>query len=103
MVNDFDISPSKMADTAQRVVDRAVEEALRREHGVIGNEHIFLAFAQVEWDLFAHVMRDLKLNPHQILSSLEEHMRVLPSFAGRNDRNGIDGHRIDGHRTGGAG
>ncbi len=36
---------------------RAVEEALRREHAMLGNEHIFLAFAQVEWDTFAEVMR----------------------------------------------
>ncbi len=52
-VEDLDISPSKIAETAQRIVDRAVEEARRREHPLLTGEHIFLAFAQVEWDLFA--------------------------------------------------
>ena len=52
-VDDLDISPSKIGETAQRIVDRAVEEARRREHALLTNEHIFLAFAQVEWDTFA--------------------------------------------------
>ena len=38
------------------------------------NEHVFLAFAQVEWDTFSQVMRDLELNPHEILQALEEHL-----------------------------
>ena len=52
-VEDLDISPSKVAETAQRIIDRAIEEARRREHALLTNEHLFLAFAQVEWDMFA--------------------------------------------------
>jgi ATP-dependent Clp protease ATP-binding subunit ClpA len=63
-----------------------VEESRRREHAVLGNEHIFLAFAQVEWDLFSQVMRDLELNPHAILQALEEHLNMVPAFAGRDLR-----------------
>ena len=63
-VEDLDISPSKIAETAQRIIDRAIEEARRREHALLTNEHMFLAFAQVEWDTFAEVMRDIELNPH---------------------------------------
>jgi ATP-dependent Clp protease ATP-binding subunit ClpA len=83
IVDDFDISQSKMAESAQRVVDRAIEESRRREHALLTNEHVFLAFAQVEWDMFAQVMRDLELNPHEILQALEEHLKMIPSFAGR--------------------
>ena len=82
-VEDLDISPSKIGETAQRIVDRAIEEARRREHGALSNEHIFLAFAQVEWDTFAEVMRDLEQNPHTILQAIEEHLHTAPSFAGR--------------------
>jgi ATP-dependent Clp protease ATP-binding subunit ClpA len=85
-VDDLDISPSKVAETAQRIVDRAIEEARRREHALLTNEHIFLAFAQVEWDTFAEVMRDLELNPHTILQAVEEHLHMMPSFAGREMR-----------------
>jgi ATP-dependent Clp protease ATP-binding subunit ClpA len=82
-VDDFDIAQSKIGESAQRVVDRAVEETRRRDHALLTNEHIFLAFAQVEWDTFAQVMRDLELNPHEILQALEEQLHVLPTFAGR--------------------
>jgi ATP-dependent Clp protease ATP-binding subunit ClpA len=85
-VEDFDIAPGKIGESAQRIVDRAVEESRRRDHAVLGNEHIFLAFAQVEWDLFSQVMRDLELNPHGILQALEEHLNTVPAFAGRDLR-----------------
>jgi len=82
-VEDLDISPSKVGDTAQRIVDRGIEEARRREHALLTNEHLFLAFAQVEWDMFAEVMRDVELNPHDIIQAMEEHLHVIPSFPGR--------------------
>ena len=85
-VEDLDISPSKIADTAQRIVDRAIEEARRREHALLTNEHLFLAFAQVEWDTFAEVMRDVEVNPHTILQALEEHLHMVVSMPGRDLR-----------------
>ena len=85
-VEDLDISPSKVAETAQRIIDRAIEEARRREHAQLTNEHLFLAFAQVEWDLFAEVMRDVALNPHTILQAIEESLRLIPSLPGRDLR-----------------
>jgi ATP-dependent Clp protease ATP-binding subunit ClpC len=85
-VEDFDIPQNKLAESAERVVDRAVDEARRREHALLTNEHVCLAFAQVEWDMFGQVMRDLELNPHEILQALEEHLRLLPSVAGREVR-----------------
>ena len=59
----FDIPQNKLADSAERVVDRALEEARRREHALLTNEHVCLAFAQVEWDMFGQVMRDLGTEP----------------------------------------
>jgi ATP-dependent Clp protease ATP-binding subunit ClpA len=82
-VEDFDIPQNKLADSAERVVDRALDEARRREHALLTNEHVCLAFAQVEWDMFGQVMRDLSLNPHEILQALEEHLRLMPSVPGR--------------------
>jgi ATP-dependent Clp protease ATP-binding subunit ClpA len=82
-VEDFDIPQNKLADSAERVVDRALDEARRREHALLTNEHVCLAFAQAEWDMFGQVMRDLELNPHEILQALEEHLRLLPGVPGR--------------------
>ncbi|HOC16633.1 MAG TPA: ATP-dependent Clp protease ATP-binding subunit [Vicinamibacterales bacterium] len=85
-MEDLELSANRMAESAQRVVDRAVEESRRREHSLITNEHIFLAFAQVEWDMFSQVMRDLDLNPHEILQALEEHLRMVPAFGDADTR-----------------
>jgi ATP-dependent Clp protease ATP-binding subunit ClpC len=81
-VEDLEIPQNKMSESAQRIVDRAVEESRRRDHTLLMNEHLLLAFAQVEWDTFSQVMRDLDLNPHAILQALEEHLRLVP---GRSD------------------
>ena len=82
-MEDFDIPQSKLADSAERVVDRALDEARRREHALLTNEHVCVAFARAEWDMFGQVLRDLELNPHEILQALEEHLRLLPSVPGR--------------------
>jgi ATP-dependent Clp protease ATP-binding subunit ClpA len=82
-VDDFDIPQNKMAESAERVVDRATEDARRRDQALLTNEHVCLAFAQVEWDMFGQVMRDLGLNPHEIVQALEEHLRLLPAVPGR--------------------
>ena len=85
-MEDFDIPQNKLAESAERVVDRALDEARRRDHALLTNEHVCLAFAQVEWDMFGQVMRDLELNPHEIVQALEEHLRLLPNTPGRNLR-----------------
>jgi ATP-dependent Clp protease ATP-binding subunit ClpA len=82
-VEDFDIAPSKIGETAQRVVDRAVDEARRRQHGVLGNEHLFVAFAQTEWEMFAQVLRELDLHPQAVLQALEAEMARFASYDGR--------------------
>ena len=40
LVEDFDIAQNKLAESAQRVVDRAVEETRRREHTVLTNQRL---------------------------------------------------------------
>ncbi len=82
-MDELDIPPGKLSESAQRIVDRAVEESRRRDHAVVGPEHLFLAFAQVEWDLFAEVMRELNLNPYAILQTLDDHLLAIPSAGGR--------------------
>jgi ATP-dependent Clp protease ATP-binding subunit ClpA len=80
---DFDIPTSRLAESAERVVNRALDEARRRDHSLLTNEHVCLAFAQVEWDMFCQVMHDLTLNPHEMLHALEDHLRLLPGAPGR--------------------
>jgi ATP-dependent Clp protease ATP-binding subunit ClpA len=81
-MEDLDISHSKIAESAQRVVDRAIEEARRRGQGEFTSAHLFLAFGQVEWDTFSESMRDLDLNPHEVLKAVEEHVQAQTSTEG---------------------
>ena len=78
-VDDLDIPLGKMTDAARRVVDRALEESHRREHSVLTSEHLFYAFARVEWDLFAHAMQGAAVNPHHVLRAIDEVLRRTPS------------------------
>jgi ATP-dependent Clp protease ATP-binding subunit ClpA len=80
---DFDIPQNRLAESAERVIDRAIEDARRREHALLTNEHVCLAFAQVEWDMFGQLMQDVQLNPHEIVHALEDHMQALPIRSGR--------------------
>jgi ATP-dependent Clp protease ATP-binding subunit ClpA len=80
---DLEIPQNRLAESAERVLDRALEDARRRDHAYLTNEHVCIAFAQVEWDMFGQLMQDLQLNPHEILHALEDHMRAMPSAEGR--------------------
>jgi ATP-dependent Clp protease ATP-binding subunit ClpA len=84
--DDLDISPSKIGESAQRLVDRAAEEARRREHPLVANEHLFVAFAQVEWDTFAELMRDIDANPHAILQAVDDYLHEVPPYGGHDVR-----------------
>jgi len=80
---DVDIPRERLAESADRVLSRALDEARRWEHGLLTSEHVCLAYAQVEWDVFGQLMRDLRVNPHQILHALEDQMRRVRVAPGR--------------------
>src|SRR5688500_11098454 len=82
MLTDIDISSARMTDSARRVVDRAEEEALRRGDAFLLNEHILRAFARVEWDMFAEIMRDVRVSPHQFRRALDDEVPSDPSPPG---------------------
>ena len=77
-LDDLDISRTKFGEMAQRILDRAVEEARRRNHALLTNEHVFLAIAQAEWDMFADVMPESSASdtvgmPRVVASTSVEH------------------------------
>jgi ATP-dependent Clp protease ATP-binding subunit ClpC len=82
-VEDFDIAHSNIGESAQRVLGRAVEESRRRDHAQVTDEHVFVAFARLEWETFSQVMRDLELNPDEFIQTLEEQLQALPTRSGR--------------------
>jgi ATP-dependent Clp protease ATP-binding subunit ClpC len=81
-VSDFDIPLGKIGHAAQQVIDRAIEMAHRHQHEVLTSEHLLLAFAQVEWHLFADIIGDCGLNPHTVVQDVEAHVRLMPPSGG---------------------
>ena len=81
-VDGLDSFAGRLTPATQRVVDRALEESLRRGHPLLATAHIWYAVAHTEWDLFARAMRDAEVNPHDVLRAIDEHLRTVPSFSG---------------------
>ena len=82
-MDELGIAQSKISQSAQRIVDRAVAEFRRRGHAVLTNEHIFFAFAELEWSSFSDAMRGLTVTPRELLQSLHEHLQTQPLFSDR--------------------
>jgi ATP-dependent Clp protease ATP-binding subunit ClpA len=80
-VEDLEIPLAKIGESAQRVIDRAVSDTMRRGHAELTSGHLFVAFAEVEWNLFADIMRNAAANPHWIAAAVEQALSVLPSGA----------------------
>ena len=78
-----DLDLTKLSETGLRIVTRAEDEARRRGQDLLTSEHLFIAFAQVEWGLYARVMRDLQVRPEDLLGAVETALSTVPSVPGR--------------------
>jgi ATP-dependent Clp protease ATP-binding subunit ClpA len=81
-VDDLDIPPNKLGEPAQRIIDRAIEESRRHGHALLTSEHLLLAGALVEWELFDEAMRNVGVNPHDILRAVDDYLRTENSLTG---------------------
>ncbi len=80
-MENLELDLSKLTDAAQRVITRAEDEARRRGQDLLTSEHLFIAFAQVEWTLYARIMRDLNVNPDDVLNSVAAGLQTVPQLA----------------------
>jgi len=80
-VENLELDLSKLTDGAQRVLSRAEDEARRRGQDLLTSEHLFIAFAQVEWALYARVLRDLAVNPDDVLNGVATGLQSVPQLA----------------------
>jgi ATP-dependent Clp protease ATP-binding subunit ClpC len=81
-VNDLDLDVTSLSEAAQRVIARAEDEARRRGQDLLTTEHLFIAFAQVEWPLYSRVMRDLAVSPDEVLSTVAASVESIPAVVG---------------------
>jgi ATP-dependent Clp protease ATP-binding subunit ClpC len=83
-LEDLDLDLTKLSETGLRIVTRAEDEARRRGQDLLTSEHLFIAFAQVEWGLYARVLRDLEVRPEELLGAVEGALDSVPAVpAGR--------------------
>jgi ATP-dependent Clp protease ATP-binding subunit ClpA len=58
----------------------------RRGHAELTGDHLFVALAQAEWNLFAEVVRAVDLNPQAIVIEVEQVLAARPSVEGADVR-----------------
>ncbi len=76
--DELDLPPGKLTEAVQRVIERATLESRRRGHAGVTGDHLFLALAQIEWQVFVDVAREVGLNPRVILAEIEEGVSAGP-------------------------
>jgi ATP-dependent Clp protease ATP-binding subunit ClpA len=82
-LEDLDLDLTKLSESGLRIVARAEDEARRRGQDLLTSEHLFIAFAQAEWGLYARVLRDLDVRPEALLAAVESSLDSLPAVANR--------------------
>ncbi len=81
-MEELDLDLTKLTESGLRIVTRAEDEARRRGQELLTSEHLFIAFAQAEWGLYARVMRDLKVSPDELLSAVSGALESIPAVPG---------------------
>jgi len=64
------------------ILNQAVEESKKRQHGNLGVEHLFIAFSRVEDTFFKEVMSELGLNPQVVLEHVERSLASSVEYLG---------------------
>ena len=64
------------------ILNQAVEESKKRQHGNLGVEHLFVAFSRVEDTFFKGVMSELGLNPQVVLEHVERSLASSVEYLG---------------------
>jgi len=64
------------------ILNIAIEESKKRQHGHLGVEHLFLAFSRVEGTFFRDVMFDLGLDPQVVLKHVDQHLNSSVEYLG---------------------
>jgi ATP-dependent Clp protease ATP-binding subunit ClpC len=82
-LEELDLDLTKLSESGLRVVTRAEDEARRRGQDLLTSEHLFIAFAQAEWGLYARVLRDLDVRPEDLLAAVESALDSLTAAPGR--------------------
>lgn len=72
----------KLSESGHRMLNASIEESQRRHHYYLGLEHLFIAFAEQEKQLFRELMASVGLNVEAVLYSVNEHLNISRQYLG---------------------
>lgn len=70
------------SDKVGQILNVALEESKKRQHGHLGVEHLFLAFSKVEETFFRDVLFDLCLDPQVVLRQVGRYLESSVEYLG---------------------
>ncbi|MBN2706013.1 MAG: type VI secretion system ATPase TssH, partial [Deltaproteobacteria bacterium] len=73
---------SKFTEKTQEAVVAAQEQALRRRHQQIDNEHLLIALLQQSEGLIPRIVEKIGIAPSALEKSLEKQLAKIPSVTG---------------------
>jgi len=77
-VKDLDISIDQINKRAQRLFERAADEARTRGHAELWDAHLLLAFAHAERDLFQTALTDVGADDARIVEQTRSYLDAIP-------------------------
>jgi len=81
-MEDYPMDSSKFTEKTQEAVVAAQEQALRRRHQQIDNEHLLLALLQQSEGLIPRIVEKIGIAPTALEKSLEEQLAKIPPVTG---------------------
>jgi ATP-dependent Clp protease ATP-binding subunit ClpA len=79
---DFGNYKDYFSEKVGEILNQAVEESKKRQHGNLGVEHLFIAFSRVEDTFFKEVMSELGLDPQVVLEHVERSLASSVEYLG---------------------
>ena len=76
----------RLSPKAREIIEQSIEESRKKQHYYLGVEHIFLAFTQVEANLFEEVMDGLGIDPREVLAALQDKLNISRQYTGQGMR-----------------
>ena len=80
---DFGDYNDKLSKSGREVLALAIEESRRRDQNYLAAEHLFLALVKIERKLFEDMVRDLRLNPDDIIKDISQHLDLSKQYVGK--------------------
>ncbi len=80
---DFGDYNDKLSKSGREVLALAIEESRRRDQNYLAAEHLFLALVKIERKLFDDMVRDLRLNPDDIIKDISQHLDLSKQYVGK--------------------